>query len=216
MTPDIHNYAVSRDLTIFPAECLHVIVEQPAQSGHGDQFTGIPTIMNVRFIPQNPEDLETMYSVIEDCKAFYPFISRIFEDDNDTDEEDDDSDDDEAYNLVALHNRLAYQEAIQRRDSNVDGPSGSNVDGPSGTDLEYVTSGNGDQFSMLAAPCNHLDRLHNRDDTGAGPSGTHVDNVSTRDDTYLLDDQYLVETSHREDAVDGPSGLHFENAIPRP
>ena len=96
MTPDIHNYAVSRDLTIFPAECLHVIVEQPAQSGHGDQFTGIPTIMNVRFIPQNPEDLETMYSVIEDCKAFYPFISRIFEDDNDTDEEDDDSDDDEA------------------------------------------------------------------------------------------------------------------------
>ncbi|KAK3095249.1 hypothetical protein FSP39_012179 [Pinctada imbricata] len=88
--PKISLHAVSRDLNVFPQECLFLMVDgkldsevrRGSESSEEESGYDEPTT-EVRFIPTDKGALDAMFSAMSDCQALHPD-----EQDTDSDAED--------------------------------------------------------------------------------------------------------------------------------
>ncbi|XP_022258399.1 methylosome subunit pICln-like isoform X2 [Limulus polyphemus] len=77
--PTISLHAVSRDLNSFPSECLYLMTDADLESNdtieeqNGENEEPEDSkILEIRFIPENTETLDSMFKAMMDCQALYP------------------------------------------------------------------------------------------------------------------------------------------------
>lgn len=93
--PDISLHAISRDQNAFPKPCLYIMFdgkldkssdkESEEEEGERDPM---PEVTEIRFIPDDVNSLEAMYSAMCDCQALHPDENDSLSADDDDDEYD--------------------------------------------------------------------------------------------------------------------------------
>lgn len=97
--PDISLHAISKDQNAFPKPCLYVMFDGKLDKESGDKESEdeeeerdpMPEVTEIRFIPDDANCLESLYSAMCECQALHP-------DENDSASEDDDDDEYDGHN----------------------------------------------------------------------------------------------------------------------
>ncbi|KAL8624513.1 hypothetical protein ACOMHN_053056 [Nucella lapillus] len=146
--PCINCHAISRDLSFFHHECLHLLVEQQEEAGQGDENReddGGPTVLNIRFIPLDKDMLPPMYTAMAQCQALHPDpIVQIGDDGEFDDYVEDEEDENEFFydgEEGGAHLSSTGQAQLARLDALLQ--IGEAGDGPSG---DAAHENNTDQF----------------------------------------------------------------------
>ncbi|XP_043604713.1 methylosome subunit pICln isoform X2 [Bombus pyrosoma] len=105
--PHISLHAISRDEQAHPRQCLYIMVDAkvdlPASdSGSDNEFEDADTpITEMRFAPDNTNNLETMFQAMNQCQALHPDPQDSFSDAEEDIYEDAEEDDFEQYDVGA-------------------------------------------------------------------------------------------------------------------
>lgn len=96
--PDISLHAISKDQNAFPKPCLYVMFDGKLDQESGDKESEeeeeerdpMPEVTEIRFVPDDANSLESLYSAMCECQALHP-------DENDSASGDDDDEYDGGY-----------------------------------------------------------------------------------------------------------------------
>ncbi|XP_017889918.1 methylosome subunit pICln [Ceratina calcarata] len=111
--PHISLHAISRDEQVHPRQCLYIMVDAkvdlpdvpvpPASdSGSENEFEDADTpITEMRFVPDNTNNLETMFQAMNQCQALHPDPQDSFSDAEEDIYEDAEEDDFEHFEVGA-------------------------------------------------------------------------------------------------------------------
>lgn len=70
--PSISLHAICRDTVKFPHECIYCLVDSESVIETEDEVEDEEPVSEVRFVPQNKENLKQMYDAITQCQELNP------------------------------------------------------------------------------------------------------------------------------------------------